>query len=60
MWDMFNPHVNPGRAYTRYVCAEILKHPTFKSYFVVGLACFDSCVVYATQGASYGLLYAAV
>ena len=38
---MFNPHVNQGRAYIRYVCSELLKHPTFKSDLVVGLACFD-------------------
>ena len=41
MGDMFNPHVNQGRAYVRYVCAELLKHPTFKPDLVVGLACFD-------------------
>ena len=35
MGDMFNPHVNQGRAYIRYVCAELLKHPTFKSDLVV-------------------------
>ena len=29
MGDMFNPHVNQGKAYIRYVCAELLKHPTF-------------------------------
>ena len=36
--DMFDPHVNQGRAYIRYVCSELLKHPTFKSDLVVGLA----------------------
>ena len=41
MGDMFNPHVNQGRAYIRYVCSELLKHPTFKSDLVVGLASFD-------------------
>ena len=25
--DMFNPHVNQGRAYFRYLCKEPLKHP---------------------------------
>ena len=43
---MFNLHVNQGRAYIRYVCAELLKHPTFKSDLVVGLACFDYCVLF--------------
>ena len=41
MGDMFNPLVKQGRAYIRYVCSELLKHPTFKSDLVVGLACFD-------------------
>ena len=40
MGDMFTPHVNQGRVYIRYVCSELLKHPTFKSDLVVGLACF--------------------
>ena len=46
MGDMFNPHVNQGRAYIRYVCAELLKHPTFKSDLVLGLACFHYCVLF--------------
>ena len=46
MGDMFNPYVNQGRAYIRYVCCEILKHPTFKSDLVVGLACFDYSVLF--------------
>ena len=41
MGDMFNLHVNQGRAYNRHVCGEILKHSSFKSDLVVGLACFD-------------------
>ena len=43
---MFNPHVNQGRAYIRYVCTELLKHPTLKSDLVVGLACFDYSVLF--------------
>ena len=46
MGDMFNPHVNQGRAYIRYICSELLKHPTFKSDFVVGLACFEYSVLF--------------
>ena len=46
MGDMFNPHVNQGRAYIRYVCSEVLKHSTFKSDLVVGLACFDYSVLF--------------
>ena len=44
MGEMFNPHVNQGRAYIRYVCCELLKHPIFKSDLVVELACFDYSV----------------
>ena len=46
MGEMFNPHVNQGRAYICYVCSELLKHPTFKSDLVVGLACFDYSVLF--------------
>ena len=46
MGDMFNPHVNQGRAYVRYVCTELWKHPTFKSDLVMGMACFDYCVLF--------------
>ena len=46
MGDMFNPHVNQGRAYIRYVCTELLKHPTFKSDLVMGMACFDYSVLF--------------
>ena len=41
MGDMFNPHVNQRRAYIRFVCSELLKHPTFKSDLVMGLANFE-------------------
>ena len=43
---MFNTHVNQGSAYIRYVCSELLKHPTFKSDLLVGLACFDYSVLF--------------
>ena len=43
---MFNHQVNQGRAYIRYVCTELVKHPTVKSHLVVGLACFDSSVLF--------------
>ena len=46
MGDMFNPHVNQGRAYNRYLCTEHLRHPTFKSHSLVGLACFDYSVLF--------------
>ena len=44
--EMFNPHVDQGRAYIRYVCKELINHPTFKSDLVVGLACFDYVVLF--------------
>ena len=47
MGEMFNPHVDQGRAYIRYVCSELLKHPTIKSDLVVGLACFAYSVLFA-------------
>ena len=46
MGEMFNPHVDQGRAYIRYVCKELINHPTFKSDLVVGLACFDFAVLF--------------
>ena len=46
MGEMFNPHVNQGRAYIRYVCSELLVHPTSKSDLVVGLACFHYSVLF--------------
>ena len=46
MGEMFNPHVDQGRSYIRYVCKELINHPTFKSNWVVGLACFDWAVLF--------------
>ena len=46
MGEMFNPHVEQGRAYIRYVCKELINHPTFKSDLVVGLTCFDYAVLF--------------
>ena len=46
MGEMFNPHVDQGRAHVRYVCKELISHPTFKSDLVVGLACFDYSVLF--------------
>ena len=46
MGEMFNPHVDQGRAYIRYVCKELINHPTFKSDLVVGLACFDYALLF--------------
>ena len=46
MGDMFNPHVNQGMAYIRYVFSELLKHPTINSLMVVGLTCFEFSVLF--------------
>ena len=46
MGEMFNPQVDQWRAYIRYVCKELINHPTFKSDLVVGLACFDYAVLF--------------
>ena len=46
MGEMFNPHVDQGRAYFRYVCKELINHPNFKSDLAVGLACFDYAVLF--------------
>ena len=32
--EMFNPHVDQGRVYIRYVCKELINDPTFKSDLV--------------------------
>ena len=56
MEEMFKPDVDQGRAYVRYVCEEILKHPTFMADLVVGLACFEFCVLFTlprSQAAEY-------
>ena len=46
MAEMFNPHVDQGRAYIYYVCKELINHPSFKSDLVVGLVCFDYAVLF--------------
>ena len=46
MGEMFNPHVDQGRAYIRYVCKELINHPIFMSEWVVGLACFEYAVLF--------------
>ena len=41
MGETFNPFIDQGRQYIKYVAKELVKHPTFKSDLVIGLACFD-------------------
>ena len=45
MGEMFNPHVDRGRAFIRYVCKTLINHPILKSDVVVGLASFDYAVL---------------
>ena len=46
MGESFNPFIDQGRQYIKYVAKELMKHPTFKSDLVIGLACFDYPVVF--------------
>ena len=41
MGESVNPFIDQGRHYIKYVAKELMKHPTFKSNLVIGLACFD-------------------
>ena len=46
MGESFNPFIDQGRQYIRYVAKELIKHPTFKSDLLIGLACFDYGVLF--------------
>ena len=46
MGESFNPFVDQGRQYTKYVAKQLMKHPTFKSDLVIGLACIDYTVLF--------------
>ena len=46
MGESFNPFIDQGRHYIKYVARELVKHPTFKSDLVIGLACFDFGVLF--------------
>ena len=46
MGESFNPFIDQGRQYVKYVAKELVKHPTFKSDLVIGLACFDYGVLF--------------
>ena len=37
----FNPFIETGRSYIRYLAKELIKHPSFKSELVMGMASFD-------------------
>ena len=46
MGESFNPFIDQGRQYIKYVAKELVKHPTFKSHLLIGLACFDYGVLF--------------
>ena len=46
MGESFNPFINQGRQYVKYVAKELVKHPAFKSDLVIGLAWFDYGVLF--------------
>ena len=46
MGESFNPFIDQGRQYIKYVAKELMRHPTFKSDLVIGLACFDFSVLF--------------
>ena len=46
MGESVHPFVDQGRQYIKYVANELMKHPTFKSDLVVGLASFDYSVLF--------------
>ena len=46
MGESFNPFIDQGRQYIKYVAEELMRHPTFKSDLVIGLACFDNSVLF--------------
>ena len=46
MGESFNPFIDQGRQYIKYVAKELLRDPTFKSDLVIALACFDYAVLF--------------
>ena len=44
--ESFNPFIDQGRQYIKYVAKELMRHPTFKSDLVVGLASFNYSVLF--------------
>ena len=46
MGESFNPFIDQGRQYIKNVAKELMRHPTFKSDLVIGLACFDYAVLF--------------
>ena len=46
MGESFNPFIDQGRQYIKYIAKDLMKHPTFKLDWVIGLACFDYAVMF--------------
>ena len=46
MGKSFNPFIDQGRQYIKYIAKELTRHRTFKSDLVIGLACFDYSVLF--------------
>ena len=46
MGESFNPFIDQGGHYIKNVAKELMRHPTFKSDLVIGLACFDYSVLF--------------
>ena len=46
MAESFNPFIDQGRQYNKYVAKELVKHLIFKSDLMIGLACFDYGVLF--------------
>ena len=44
--ESFNPFIDQVRQCIKYVAKELLRHPTFKSDLVIGLARFDYAVLF--------------
>ena len=45
MGDVFNPFIDSGWTFIRYLPKELIKHPTFKSDFVGVMKSFDYSVL---------------
>ena len=46
MGESFDPFIDQGRQFIKYVAKELMKHRTFKSDLVVGLASLDYSVLF--------------
>ena len=44
--ESFNPFIDQGRQYIKYVAKELMRHPSFKSDLVISLTCFDYAVLF--------------